>query len=177
MLPLKLQELWDGMEKSREITLKAARSLSAEEFAFRADGEWSVAEILEHLIMAETGTSKVIRKCLKDNAGKLPPYPADDSGIGLRPVKTGRVQATEAPPAAIPAGGIGKDELLARAAECRRWMRTSLEMLAQVDPRAAEFPHAVFGDLNLYEWPFLIVLGHERQHHRQIEGILRKIRG
>jgi len=177
MLPGKLQELWDEMEKVREITLGAARSLSEAEFARGVGGEWSVAEILEHLLIAETGTSKVIRKCLKDNVGKLPPYPADDSVLTVRPPRTHPANATKAPEAAIPSGGVGKEELLARAAEVRRQMRVSLEMLGGADPRSAEFPHVLFGNLNLYEWPCLIVLGHERQHHSQIEALVRKIKG
>lgn len=177
MLPGKLQELWDEMEKAREITLGAARSLSEAEFARGVDGEWSVAEILEHLLIAETGTSKVIRKCLKDNAGKLPPYPADDSVLTVRPPRTQPANPAKAPEAAIPPGGVGKEELLSRAAEVRRQMRVSLEMLAGADPRSAEFPHLLFGNMNLYEWPFVIVLGHERQHHLQIEAIVRKLKG
>lgn len=177
MLPRKLEELWTEMEKVREITLEAARGLSEQDFSRRVEGEWSVAEILEHLLIAETGTSKVIRKCLKDNAGKLPPYPADDSVLTVRPPKTPHAELTEAPSMAIPSGGIGKEESLSRAAEVRKQMRISLEMLAGADPRAAEFPHVFFGSLNLYEWPHFLVIGHERQHHRQIEGILRKIRG
>lgn len=177
MLPRKLQELWDGMERNREVTLAAARGLSDADFARSVDGEWSVAEILEHLIIAETGTSKVIRKCLKENAGKIPPYPADDSVLAVRHRPVSPERATKAPEAAIPSGGIGKEELLARAAESRRQMRVSLDMLAGADPRGAEFPHILFGNLNLYEWPCLIVLGHERQHHPQIEAILRKLPG
>ena len=177
MLPRKLQELWDEMEKIREITLGAARSLPEAEFARGGDGEWSVAEILEHLLIAETGTSKVIRKCLKENAGKLPPYPTDDSVLAVRPPKTSPRAVTQAPEAAIPSGGIGKEDLLGRAAEVRRQMRVSLEMLAGADPGSAEFPHPLFGNLNLYEWPSILVLGHERQHHLQIEAIVRKIKG
>jgi hypothetical protein len=177
MLPRKLEELWDEMEKIREITLGAAKGLSEADFARQVDGEWSVAEILEHLIIAETGTSKVIRKCLKDNAGKLPPYPADDSVLTVRPLLIPPGKAGKAPEAAIPTGGIGKEELLGRAAECRKQMRVSLEMLAGADPRGVEFPHILFGNLNLYEWPCILVLGHERQHHPQIEALVRKIKG
>lgn len=175
-LPRKLEELWEGMEKNRGITLEAARSVSEDDFSRRVDGEWSIAEILEHLLIAETGTSKVIRKSLKDNAGKLPAYPLDDSAFSVRPPRTPPEQATKAPEAAIPSGGVGREELLARAEECRRQTRVSLEMLSGVDPRAAEFPHPLFGNMNLYEWLFIIVLGHERQHHAQIEKILRKLK-
>ena len=88
MLPGKLQDLWDGMEEGRRVTLAMVSGLSDSEFVRRNEGEWSIAEILEHLVLAETGISKLIRKMLKENAGKLPPYPADDSGLGVR--ETGR---------------------------------------------------------------------------------------
>jgi len=176
MLPRKLQELWDDMEKARSLTLEMAGGLTEAEFALRGNGEWSVADILEHLLIAETGTSKVIRKSLKENAGRLPPYPADDSVLAVRPPGTPPEKVVKAPEGAHPSGGIGKEELLARAAEVRAMTRVSLEMLAGVDPRGVLFPHALFGSLNLYEWPCLIVLGHERQHHAQIREILRKLR-
>jgi hypothetical protein len=152
-----------------------AGGLTDAEFALRVNGEWSVAEILEHLLIAETGTSKVIRKCLKENAGKLPPYPADDSVLAVRLPRISPEKVVKAPEAAIPSGGIGKDLLLARAAEVRGQTRVSLEMLAGADPRGVEFPHLLFGDLNLYEWPCLLVLEHERRHHAQIAGVLRKL--
>jgi hypothetical protein len=177
MLPPKLKELWEEMEKARSRTLEMAGGLTEAEFALRVEGEWSVAEILEHLLIAETGTSKVIRKCLKENAGKLPPYPADDSVLAVRPPKTSPERVVTAPEEAIPSGGIGKGLLLARAAEVRTQTRVSFEMLAGADPRTVEFPHLFFGNINLYEWPCLIVLGHEKQHHAQIAEILRKLRG
>jgi hypothetical protein len=175
MLPQKLRELWEEMEKARSRTLEMAGGLSESEFALRVAGEWSVAEIVEHLLIAETGTSKVIRKCLKENAGKLPPYPADDSVLAVRPPRTPPEKVVTAPEAAIPKGGAGKEELLARAASARAQTRVSLELLAGADPRAVEFPHLLFGDINLYEWPCLIVLEHEKQHHAQIAEILRKL--
>jgi uncharacterized damage-inducible protein DinB len=175
MLPEKLQELWEELEKARGRTLEMAGRLSEAEFALRVDGEWSVAEIVEHLLIAETGTSKVIRKCLKESAGRLPPYPADDSVLAVRHPSTAPGNLAIAPQAAIPKGGAGKEELLAQAASTRAQTRVSLEMLAGADPRAAKFPHPSFGDLDLYEWPCLLVLEHEKQHHGQIAGILRKL--
>jgi len=175
MLPPKLKELWEEMEKARSRTLEMAGGLTEAEFALRVDGEWSVAEILEHLLLSETGTSKVIRKCLKENAGKLPPYPGDDSVLAVRSPGTSTERVVTAPEAAIPKGGIGKEELLARAASLRAQTKVSFEMLEGADPRSVEFPHLLFGNINLYEWPCLIVLGHEKQHHSQIAEILRKL--
>jgi len=175
VLPRKLKELWDGMEKNREVTLGMVSGLSGEEFVDRAEGEWSIAEILEHLVLAETGTSKVIRKMLKENAGTLPAYPADDAVLAVREPGGSRERMTEAPEVALPKGSLGKEEILTSAAQAREATRASLEMLAGVDPRSVEFPHPFFGNMNLYEWPHRIIREHERQHHPQIEEILRRL--
>lgn len=175
MLPGKLQELWEGMEENRRITLGMVAGLSDAEFVHREGGEWSVAGILEHLVLAETGTSKLIRKMLKENRGKLPPYPADDTVLAIRETARPGERMTEAPEVARPKGSLGKEEILGLAAQAREGTRASLEELAGADPRSVEFPHPFFGSMNLYEWPHRIIREHERQHHPQIEWILRSL--
>lgn len=71
MLPRKLQELWDGMEENRKITLGMVSGLSEAAFVRREEGEWSVSEILEHLVIAETGSSKLIRKATRETLTML----------------------------------------------------------------------------------------------------------
>lgn len=171
MLPPRLAELAEGIGENRRTTLRLVADLSEEEFAFRPAGGWSAADVLEHLTIAETGTSKVIRKVLKEGQGTLPPYPSDDSVLAVRPRPARPDALREAPDAARPRGGRGKEELLALAAESRAQTLASLAMLAAADPRSAEFPHALLGPLNLYEWPVLIILMHERQHHAQLGEI------
>lgn len=163
------------MEENRRITLGMVAGLSDAEFVRREEGEWSIAEILEHLVLAETGTSKVIRKMLKENSGRLPAYPDDDTVIAVRETGRSREPMTEAPEVAHPKGSHGKEEILRLAAQAREATRTSLEMLAGADPRSAEFPHPYFGIMNLYEWPHRIIREHERQHHPQFERILRRL--
>jgi len=163
------------MEESRRITLGMVSGLSAPEFVTRKEGEWSVAEILEHLVLAEKGTSKLIRKLMKENAGKLPPYPADDSVLIVRETGRSGVPMTDAPEVAHPKGSHGKEEILKIAEQTREATHASLAMLAVADPRSVEFPHPYFGNMNLYEWPHRIIREHERQHHPQIERILRNL--
>jgi inosine/xanthosine triphosphate pyrophosphatase family protein len=176
MLPPKLAALFEEMEKVREETLSAVSGLSEEEFSRSAGGEWSAAQILAHILLAETGTSKVIRRSIKVAGGKLPPYPADDSGISLRKLER-PPGAYEAPEAAQPGTPPGKEELLKQARETREQTAISFAMLAAVDPRAATFPHPLFGELDLYEWPAATVLAHERDHQAQIRTLLSRMRG
>ncbi len=175
-LPPKLAALAAELETIRRATVAMVSGLSEREFAWRpAAGEWSAAEILDHIILSETGTSKVIRKMLKEKAGSLPPYPADDSVLSVRefPPPPPDVSSPEGVRPKGPARA--KAEVLAALAECRARTLESLASLAGADPRAAEFPHPVLGPINLYEWPALTIGSHERDHQAQIAGILREL--
>jgi len=175
MLPPKLAALYREMEEVRGETVSALSGLTEEEFSRKAGEGWSAAQILHHILMAETGTSKVIRKSIKSSAGTLPPYPADDSGIVVRKLPK-PVGAYEAPEAIRPVEPPGKSELLRLARETREQTAVSFAMLATVDPRAAHFPNPLFGELNLYEWPVVSVLMHERDHQGQIRELLANLR-
>jgi hypothetical protein len=85
--------------------------------------------------------------------------------------------AYEAPESIRPETPPGKDDLLRLARETREQTAVSFTMLATVDPRAATFPHPLYGDLNLYEWPCATVLMHEREHQVQIHSLLSHLRG
>jgi len=176
MLPPKIATLYGEMEKVREETLSALSGLTEEEFSRRVDGEWSAAQILYHLLMAETGTSKLIRKSIKASGGALPLYPADDSVLNVRKLPK-PVGAYRAPEAVRPEEPPGKSELLRLARETREQTAASFAILATVDPRTAHFPNPLFGDLNLYEWPVVTVLMHERDHQGQIRTLLDRLRG
>lgn len=177
MLPPKLAALYGEMEEVRGETLSALSGLTDEEFSRKVGGEWSAAQLLHHLLMAEIGTSKVIRKSIKTAAGSLPPYPADDTVLEVRKLEK-PLASYQAPAAVQPENPPGKADLLRLARETREQTASSFAILATVDPRAATFPHPLFGaDPNLYEWPVLTVLMHERDHQGQIRELLARLRG
>jgi uncharacterized damage-inducible protein DinB len=177
MLPPKLAEMYEGMEEIRGKTLSSLSGLTDEEFSRKVGGEWSAAQILHHILMAETGTSKVIRKVIRTAAGSLPPYPADDTVLRVRELEK-PLSSYQAPAAVRPEDPPGKADLLRLARETREQTAASLAILATVDPRAATFPHPLFAaDPDLYEWPILTVLWHERDHQEQIRELLERLRG
>ncbi|TRZ99115.1 MAG: DinB family protein [Deltaproteobacteria bacterium] len=177
MLPPKLAELYGGMEKIRGETLSALSGLTDEEFSRQVGGEWSAAQILHHILMSETGVSKVIRKVIKSAAGSLPPYPADDTALQVRKLEK-PLSAYQAPTAVQPENPPGKTDLLRLARETREQTAASISMLATVDPRAATFAHPLFEEApDLYEWPVLTILMHEEAHQEQIRELLERLRG
>ena len=176
-MPPKLASLYGEMEAVRAETLSALSGLTEEGFSRKVGGEWSAAQILHHILTSETGVSKVIRKVIKSAAGSLPPYPADDSVLEVRKLDT-PLTAYQAPAAVQPEDPPGKADLLRLARETREQTAVSFAMLATVDPRAATFPHPLFGAApNLYEWPVITVLMHERDHQGQIRELLERLRG
>ncbi len=177
MLPPKLALLFSEMERVRGETLATVSGLSEEEYSRGEGEEWSPAQILSHLLLAETGTSKVIRKAIRTAGEGMPPYPADDSELAARefPEPDGPRKAPESVlPGTTPPG---REELLRQAREVRERTTETFAMLAGVDPRAATFPSPALGPLNLYEWPAVIVLAHEREHLAQLRSLLSRRRG
>jgi len=176
-LPPKLASLFGEMEAIRAETLSALSGLTDEEFSRKVGEAWSAAQILHHILMAETGMSKVIRKVIRTAAGSLPPYPADDAVLQVRELEK-PLSAYQAPAAVRPEDPPGKADLLGLARETWEQTASSFAMLATVDPRAATFPHPLFAaDPDLYAWPVLTVLLHERVHQGQIGELLARLRG
>ena len=175
-LPPKLAALYGGMEVVRGETLSALSGLTDEQFSRKPGEEWSAAQLLHHILLAEIGTSKVIRKSVRSAAGTLPPYPADDSGIEVRKLPK-PVSAYQSPEAVRPDDPPAKIDLLRLARETREQTAASFALLATVDPRAVTFPHPLFGDIDLYEWPVVAVLMHEQGHQDQIRTLLARLQG
>lgn len=165
-LPPKLAELLESIESIRADTVRIVRDAAGAPDVDRAPGEWSPEELLEHLLLAETGAGKAVRKVLRESGGKLPPYPADDSVISVR--RAASFEGMESPPSARPGGGMTRDELLSKASEVRAMTRETIGLLSAVDPRAGSFPHHRFGPLDLYEWLAIVILEHEKSHRAQL---------
>ena len=52
---------------------RAIAGMNAEELAWRQEGKWCVAQILEHLSLTYSGTAKGIRGVLQNEAPKIRP--------------------------------------------------------------------------------------------------------
>ena len=65
--PAPVESLWNDLESVRAQLLKEAEALSQAQADWRpAEGEWSIGEILHHVMLAEVGTSKLTSKLLRD---------------------------------------------------------------------------------------------------------------
>ena len=88
-----LQAAWDFAEQVRAALLETLRALTAAQWVFRpAARVWCIGEQVEHLLLAEIGSSKMVRKLIRGD------YRA-------REVPVGATRCTRAISIGIPTGG------------------------------------------------------------------------
>ena len=161
----------DQLASSEARLLELVNGLTPQQWNFRETPDrWSIAEIVEHLILFENFILQTIAKVLK-----APPEPGKKAlaagreplVLGLANTRRTRIQAREA---LRPAGNWpDADE---RIAELRKTRARTMTFAAETeaDLRDHFFPHLAFGDLDCYQW--LVVLAqHSVRHAAQIEEI------
>jgi len=169
----------DGMdsrlEKLSSAVTAAIADLSSEELSWHPSGKWCAAEILEHLYLTYTGTSKGIERTL--SSGQL--FVTADSMrlrarrfivLGLSYLPSGR----ESPPVARPKGLPSETVRSEFAAQIRRMD----SLLAECESRfgkIAILDHPILGPLTAAQWRKFHYL-HGRHHERQILGLRQKLR-
>ena len=136
-------------------------------------GQWSVAEILEHLAKVEQAVAALIATRGREPLPAMePPVPeASERVAGLR-VRERRI---DAPDALRPSGALSADEALAALAASRR---TLLDAARAADPAALEhrtYYHAVLGRLTLRDW-LAFVAHHEARHAAQVDEVAAALR-
>jgi hypothetical protein len=132
--------------------------------------DWSVGEIVHHLIIAEIATGKLTTKLTRDAeaAGTATPLPAD-----LRefpPMSARAAASANAPEVVWPQTGRPIAGLIDEMKSTRARSRQSMDKLAAIDPRPLVFKHFVLGDLNLAQW-WELQAQHDGIHVKQIRDV------
>jgi hypothetical protein len=156
---------------SEACLLELVEGLSPEQWNFRETPErWSIAEIVEHLILFENFILRTIATVLEapPEPGKKALAPGKDPLVlGLPDSRGARIQAREA---LRPIGNW--PDANERIAQLRKTRARTVTFAAETaaDLRNHFFPHLAFGDLDCYQW--LMVLGrHAGRHALQIAQI------
>ena len=165
------QLVLNQLASSEARLLELVNGLTLQQWSFRETPDrWSIAEIVEHLILFENFILQTIAKVLK-----APPEPdkkalaagKESLVLGLADTRSTRIQAREA---LRPAGNWpDADE---RIAELRKTRTRTMTFAAETeaDLRDHFFPHLAFGDLDCYQW-LLVLARHASRHALQIEQI------
>jgi hypothetical protein len=168
-LPPPLQALWEDLEAARRDLLREVDGLSQGQADWRSTAEeWSVGEILHHLLLAEINTGKLTTKLTRDAAGASRPFPPDLRSFDPLPPR--RPGGGVAPALVRPDAGRPIHELRAELETVRQRTRQSIERLGTLDPRLLLWEHFAFGPLNIAQW-WTLQAAHDREHLAQLRRV------
>jgi hypothetical protein len=159
------------LRRSEARLAEAVGGLTPAQAGFRTGPErWSIAEVLEHLVVWEGFMLGAIRGALE-----MPAEPEKQAAVAGKDalalgLATSRDQPLKSREAARPTGiwtNVG--EMLAEF-HARRARTVEFAEATPVDLRRHFFTHVAFGDLDCYQW--LVAMGqHTLRHVAQIEEI------
>jgi hypothetical protein len=174
----RLAETMNFVEDKRRELLDSLEGIPGERLCRKAaPDKWSVAEILDHLRMVESGIARLITK----RVGQ-----ARDAGIGAEqstaPVLpsfgayAAKLESSilQSPSMVKPKENVDISEALEGLGDSREALRAAVVSANGVALGEIRHTHPVLGELDLYQW--LIFLGeHEGRHKKQIDRTLKSI--
>ncbi len=174
----RLAETMTFVEEQRQELLKSFAGVDGERLCRRAASDgWSVAEILEHLRMVESGVARLITKRTsqaranglgeeKETSSVMPSFDKHAAYLDARVLKS--------PDMVQPRANIDINEALEGLESSREALRAAVVTADGLALGQIKHTHVVLGELDLYQW--LIFVGqHENRHKKQIERTLQSI--
>jgi hypothetical protein len=168
----RLEEIVNEIEAARAELIHSVSDLDEAATGACADpGQWSIGEILHHLVLMENLVTMLLEK-------QIPR--AKDRGISADTSTESLIHSLDrfsietvvdkitAPQSVVPAKGLTKGELLSLLSDSRQKLRRSISAADGTDLSQMHFPHPVLGRMDMYQW-ILYVGKHERRHIAQIE--------
>jgi hypothetical protein len=174
----RLAETMDYVEEKRKELLQSFAGAPSNRLSQRVvKDSWSVAEILDHLRMVESGVARLITKRVgqakeaglgeeKSTTSVMPSFDKYSAELESRILKS--------PETVLPRQGVDFKEALDGLASSRKALRDAALSANGLAIGEIKHTHAVLGELDLYQW--LIFVGqHEGRHRKQIERTLKSI--
>jgi hypothetical protein len=162
---------WQFADQVREELLATIRPVSPARWTFRAGtASWSIAQVVDHLLRAEIGTSKMARKLIRGDY-RTWPLPA---GATLYTAELDRYPYGQltAPQELNPGPAQDQAELERELGVAHARFRKELEQFRGEDPEALRSPdpatgvwYTLGGWVKLQAW-------HEAHHISQVRGIM-----
>jgi hypothetical protein len=164
-------------EKRREL-LQSFEGVDGDRLCRRAAPDrWSVAEILEHLRMVESGVARLITKRvgqakeagLAEEKSTAPVLPSFDRYSAIL-----EKAVMQSPATVQPRADIDISDALEGLESSREALRAAVVSATGLSLGEIKHTHQILGELDLYQW--LIFVGHhEGRHKKQIERTLKSI--
>ena len=175
-----IEEIFGALDATRARLTESVEGLGEGQEQFRpAPERWSIADICEHLALAEAGSVKLFDKLLQkaEAEGRV-----RAEGDSFAPVSLAeraapfRGQKFQSPDQIRPTGRVPLAQSLASLAQSLEQIRALRPRLERADCSQQLFPHPIFGPLNLYQW-LLFTAAHEERHLAQINALKEEMKG
>jgi DinB superfamily len=175
-----IAEIFDVLDATRARLTSSVEGLGEGQEHFRpAPERWSIADIIEHLSLAEASSLKLFDKLLQKAEAEGRTRDASDPFAPVsiaEQAESRRGEKFQSPDRIRPTGEVP-------LADSLRSLRDTLAAIHDLRPRVeravctdAHFPHPAFGPLNLYQW-LLFTAFHEERHLAQIEALKEEMKG
>lgn len=163
-----LQSVTDDLARAEAEFLRATDVIPANQWqTCPAEGRWSAAELVCHLIQVERAIIK--------NAGKVLQHPPQARPLSKRfhlpmALVESRLIPRKTPIPLDPALLDEKDEMLTQLREVRERTRVFMEGTQGKDLGKYHMPHPFLGTFNLCQW-FQVIALHQVRHSKQMREI------
>jgi hypothetical protein len=155
------------LTETRDALVDSAAGLSPSQWDFKtAPDRWSIAEIIEHVVVIENRVHAIVGKMDEASLSDPDNNPAqmDDFIFAEVPKRSTKIQA---PAQVSPTGRWPGPEAIVHFVESRQ---KTIQLLATSSLRGHVFPHPVFGPWDGYQW-LLAVAAHSARHTEQIREV------
>lgn len=152
----------------------AVQGLSIEQLRGHSSGKWSVAEILEHLYLTYTGTSKGLSRVLDSGkaSGKVPTLKQRLRTLVV--VHCGYFpRGVKSPPVAVPRGLPSEKALAEIGAKIADMEGIMLQCEGEFGQKARILDHPLLGPLSVSQWRKFHLI-HGLHHVKQIRRLRRQ---
>jgi uncharacterized damage-inducible protein DinB len=154
------------LDETRQGVIEATKGLSEAQWKFKpAADRWSVAEIVEHIALAEDLFLQDVRKRLETAPAGSPDRDPKQTDAMIFATVPDRSTKFQAPPPLVPTGKWTRDTVLEHFLSSRR--QTVSFLKSATDLRSHVVNHPALGPLDSYEW-VLAVAAHSARHTEQI---------
>jgi hypothetical protein len=160
------------LKDSQAEFVQAVSNLSDEQWKWKpAPDRWSVAEVSEHILLAEGMLWGKMQEALAN-----PPNPDWEKKTNgktefILKVMAPRMGKAQAPEEIKPRGDLTRAEIMSRFAQVRaNTLQFAERTQIALKEQTSEHPFPVFGTLNAYQWLIYIPL-HNMRHDKQIEEV------
>ncbi|MEO8680163.1 MAG: DUF1569 domain-containing protein [Vicinamibacterales bacterium] len=164
----------DYLNRCFEIIETATAGVPDDLIKERADGRWSVLEIIEHLQLAYSGTAKGFDRCLEAGAPSAKRFSFADKVRKFVVVRAGYFpRGRQAPKFILPKGGVDLPTVVAGARRDLEWLDASATRARERFGAADVLDHPLLGAFSVDEWLRFHWI-HTRHHEKQIRARTRR---